>query len=395
MSFTPCKRLLSAGYRVFFLLAGLFGLLSIAIWTLWQASYGAFDLPVALPQMWHAHEMIFGYGSAAVAGFLLTAAPNWTKSGPEPLSFFAATSGLWLLGRLAMWLSGDLPTLLVALVDLTFLPILAGRILQTLLKRPKPQQLILLAAILVLWLGNLLTHVEWVGLSADTADQGLRGGLLALCALIMILGGRVTPAFTRNAMLREGREENLPRNPAPLAAMTIAPALLAALATLAGLPLQMAGAAALLAGLSGLIRVALWRGGWTLNQPILWVLHLSYALNALGFVLYGLAAIDLVSEIAALHMLGIGGVGGMTLAVMSRAALGHSGRALIAPRTVALAYALLPLAALSRLAANLSPDLHMPGIIASGLLWTLAFALYSYALWPVFWGEKQQKPALA
>lgn len=294
-----------------------------------------------------------------------------------------------------MWLSGDLPTLLVALVDLTFLPILAGRILQTLLKRPKPQQLILLAAILVLWLGNLLTHVEWVGLSADTADQGLRGGLLALCALIMILGGRVTPAFTRNAMLREGREENLPRNPAPLAAMTIAPALLAALATLAGLPLQMAGAAALLAGLSGLIRVALWRGGWTLNQPILWVLHLSYALNALGFVLYGLAAIDLVSEIAALHMLGIGGVGGMTLAVMSRAALGHSGRALIAPRTVALAYALLPLAALSRLAANLSPDLHMPGIIASGLLWTLAFALYSYALWPVFWGEKQQKPALA
>ncbi|WP_299938661.1 NnrS family protein [uncultured Pelagimonas sp.] len=392
MTASDWKRLFSAGYRVFFLLAGLCAIWVILVWEIWQASFGALSLPTAQPpHLWHAHEMIFGYGAAAIAGFLLTAAPSWTKSGPEPTSFFAVTSGLWLAGRLAIWWSGSLPLTLVAIIDLLFLPILAGRILQTLLKRPKPQQLILLVAILVFWSGNVLVHLEWAGLTQDTADQGMRGGLAALCALIVILGGRVTPAFTRNAMLRVGREENLPSNPTPLAVASIAPALLVPLALLTGAPNWVMGIVALVAGCAALVRVGLWHGAWTLRQPILWTLHLSYALNAIGFVMLGLAAFDIGSEIAALHVLGIGGVGGMTLSVMSRAALGHSGRDLIAPKPVAIAYVLVPLAALIRVAATIWPDLYMTGILISGALWIVAFALYTIALWPIFWGERIKK----
>ncbi|MGH1415166.1 MAG: NnrS family protein [Pelagimonas sp.] len=389
----PLKRLLSAGYRVFFLLAGLSAIWIILVWEIWQASLGDISLPSAQPpHLWHAHEMIFGYGGAAIAGFLLTAAPSWTKSGPEPMTFFAATSGLWLAGRLAIWWSGSLPLTAVALIDLLFLPILAGRILQTLLKRPKPQQMILLVAILIFWSGNVLVHLEWVGITADTADRGLRGGLLSLCALIMILGGRVTPAFTRNAMLRSGRETGLPANPTPLAVASIAPALLTPIALLTGAPHWVTGTLALAAGIFGLARTALWRGTWAYKQPIIWTLHLSYALNALGFVLLGAASFDFATEINALHMLGIGGVGGMTLAVMSRAALGHSGRNLIAPKAIVLAYVLIPLAALLRTAASLWPTIYMTGILLSGALWVLAFTLYTVALWPVFWGERLHKP---
>lgn len=394
MRLSSWKRLLSAGYRVFFMLAGVFAVLAVLVWEVWQASNGGFDLPIAQsPYLWHAHEMIFGYGAVAIAGFLLTAAPNWTKSGPEPWTFFAATSGLWLAGRVVMFWSGSLPVTVVAAVDLLFLPILAARLFQTLLKRPKPQQMILMVAIMILWSGNLLVHLEWMGVTQDTADQGLRGGLLALCGLIMILGGRVTPAFTTNAMRRTGREDHLPKNPASLAVVAIASALAVPVGLLVGAPLWFIGITGFVAGIAGLARVALWRGIWTRDKPILWVLHLSYAVNALGFALLGLANFNLASEVAALHVLGIGGVGGMTLAVMSRAALGHSGRALIAPKPVVIAYILVPLAALARLIAALIPQAYMAGILTSGLLWVFAFGLFTVALWPIFWGEtSRSKP---
>jgi uncharacterized protein involved in response to NO len=123
----------------------------------------------------------------------------------------------------------------------------------------------------------------------------------------------------------------------------------------------------------------------------LWVLHLSYAVNAIGFILLGLSGFDILTDISALHVLGIGGVGGMTLAVMSRAALGHSGRALVAPKLLVIAYMLVPLAALTRLIATLAPQMYAFGVLASGALWVLAFALFVIALWPVFWGERIRK----
>ncbi|NVO25357.1 NnrS family protein [Donghicola mangrovi] len=388
--FEPGKRLISAGYRVFFFLAGAWAVAAMLLWELWLAGLRPEPYAMAASE-WHAHELIFGYGSAALAGFLLTAAPNWTKARDASTAFFAVVSGLWLAGRLAMWVSSALPLGLVALIDLTVLPVVAGKVLAMLLKRPKPPQMLILAAIALIWVADLFMHLDWLGLMPGAAFTGARAGLLGLAALIVILGGRVTPAFTRNAMIRTGREDRLPRNPMPLAAVSIAPALLAAPALLFGFD-SLAAGLALLAGAIALLRVALWRGGWTLGQPILWVLHLSYALNALGLVLWGLSGLgvepEIVPEIAALHLLAIGGIGGMTLAVMSRAALGHSGRALVAPRPVALAYGLVPLAALLRMLGALVPGLYLPALLAAGALWTLGFLLYTLALTPVFWGAK-------
>ena len=392
---TVVARFFGDGFRVFFLAAGVFAVLAMIVWAGWLgvvASGGAVDLPsAAAPHLWHAHEMIFGYGAAALAGFFLTAVPNWTGARATPQVFNAMVAGLWLLGRLAVWQSAHLPAGLVALVDLAFVPVLGTTLAAQLLKRPKPQQMILLALLGLFWSGNLMVHLEWLGLSADTLWSGLRVGLFSLGALIMVLGGRVTPGFTRNAMVQSGRETGLPRNPMPLAVMAIAASVAVPLGLLVRAPDPALGLAALIAGGAGLWRVALWRGGWTRNRPILWTLHLSYAANALGFVAYGLANLGHGSEMAALHLLGIGGVGGMTLAVMSRASLGHSGRALVAPGPVALAYGLVPLAALARFAASAWPVLYYPAIFAAAALWCIAFALFTIALSPAFFGPRQNR----
>jgi uncharacterized protein involved in response to NO len=338
--------------------------------------------------------MIFGYGAAALGGFFLTAVPNWTGARAAPRLFIATVAGLWLAGRAAVWLSGGLPAGLVAGLDLAFVPVLAAKVLTQLLRRPKPQQMIFLVMLSLFWSANLAVHLDWMGWTADTADSGLRAGLLTLCAMIMVLGGRVTPGFTRNAMVRAGREDRLPRSPAPLAVVAIGAALVLPAGHLAGIGDGVLGPAALAAGAAGLARVALWRGGWTWRQPILWTLHLSYAVNAAGFVLLGLALLDRGSEVAALHVLGIGGVGGMTLAVMSRAVLGHTGRALVAPGPVALAYALVPLAALARHLGSTLPGAYYAGVLTAGGLWLLAFALFTAALWPVFWGPRAGASAM-
>ncbi len=395
---TALKRLFGEGFRVFFLAAGLFAVLAMAVWQLYltiQALGGVMQLPTAAPpQLWHAHEMIFGYASAALGGFLLTAVPNWTGAKSAPHLFIAVVAGFWLAGRIAVLASGSLPPVLVAVADLSFVPVLAAKLLAQLLKRPKPQQLIILAILTVYWIANLLVHLEWIGLTSDTVWSGLRGGLLTLAAMIMVLGGRVTPGFTRNAMVQSGREDRLPWNPMPLAGFSIAAAIALPLGYLLGLPEGLLGLLALVAGAAGLIRVVLWRGLWTRDKPILWSLHLSYAINAAGLVALGLANLGQGSEIAALHLLGIGGVGGMTLAVMSRASLGHTGRALVAPGPVALAYALVPLAALARFAGSAIPSLYTPAVLTAGALWLLAFLLYVVALWQVFWGPRQpRKPA--
>jgi len=392
---TPLKRLFGDGFRVFFLAAGLFALFSMGVWEGYQIVQAlgiTLDLPTAAPpHLWHAHEMIFGYGSAALGGFLLTAVPNWTGAKSAPDRFIAVAAGLWLAGRLAIWTSGALPPALVAVLDLAFVPVLASNLLTQLIKRPKLQQMIILAILTAFWVANLMVHLEWTGITTDTAWAGLRAGLLTLGALIMVLGGRVTPGFTRNAMVQSGREHGLPVNPMPLAGIAIAAALTQPLGYLVGAPETLLAPFALIAGTAGLIRVALWRGLWTRDKPILWTLHLSYALNALGFFTLGLADLGLASDIAALHLLGIGGVGGMTLAIMSRATLGHTGRALVAPRPVALAYALIPLSALIRCLGAEMPLLATPAVLTAGALWLVAFGLFTFALWPVFWGPRASR----
>jgi uncharacterized protein involved in response to NO len=387
------KRFFSDGYRVFFFAAAVFAVISVGIWVIWQGmnAYGAgFELPMPAPQLWHAHEMVFGFGAAAVGGFFLTAVPNWTGAKAAPHLFVAVVAGLWLLGRLALWSAGSLPPALVAVADLAFVPVLLAKVLVQLLHKPKPQQMIFLLILSLYWAANLMMHLDWMGM-ADTGWAGLRMGLVTLSAMIMVLGGRVTPGFTRNAMTKAGRTDGLPRNPAPLAAFSIAAAISQPIGYGLGLPDGIMAVTAIAAGGAGLLRVALWRGLWTWNQPILWVLHLGYALNALGFLALGLSGLGIGAEIGALHLLGIGGVGTMTFAVMSRAILGHSGRALIAPKGVAYGYALVPLAALLRYAGTVFDPLLMPATLIAGLLWAVAFGLFVACLWEPIWAPRAER----
>jgi len=310
--------------------------------------------------------------------------PNWTNAPGARQGFIALAAGLWLAGRLAIWYAGALPPVLVMVIDMAFLPVLALKILSQLLKRPKPQNMMFMGFLALLWASNGLVHLEWGGVIDNGVAPGLRAGLLATCSLIAVLGGRVTPAFTRNAMKRAGEPESAwPQSNKVVERGSLIFAFLTPLAVLAGAPDMAAGALALIFGALQIIRLSRWRWRWCLTQPILLALHAGLAMLALGLILWGLAMLGFGTEIAGLHILGIGCVGGMTIAVMSRAGLGHSGRPLLAPKPVALAYGAIALAALLRwIGPELSDVFYMPAILGTGALWVLGFALYLVAMWP-------------
>ncbi|MBO9478052.1 NnrS family protein [Shimia sp. R11_0] len=374
-------RVFSEGFRIFFLSAGVFGCLAMTLWWLWLADVHAFwETSAMMPQHWHAHEMIFGY-AAAIGGFFLTAVPNWTNSRGAGSAFIFTVFALWLLGRGAVLLAAAVPPMLVMVLDLLFLPVLSGQVLLQLLKKPKPQNLLFLIMLSALWCSNLLVHLEWVGLTEDTAEVGLRGGLMTLAALIGVLGGRVTPTFTRNAMKRQGiAEQELPATAPLLDKACILSAVLLPWAVLSGVTWLGAGVAFFAACVQAL-RLAGWKGLWTCSQPILWSLHLGMAFLALGLLLWGLAGFGLGDELAGLHVLAIGSVGGMTLAVMSRAVLGHTGRVLQVPVAVAWGFGAMAFSAVVRwVGQSVWLDLYSVTLTLSSLSWIVAMGLFLAAM---------------
>ncbi|WP_299427130.1 NnrS family protein [uncultured Shimia sp.] len=378
-------RVFSEGFRVFFLAAGVFGAGAGILWTLSLAAGGAgLDALEMAPSQWHAHEMIFGYGSAAIGGFFLTAVPNWTGAKGARIGFIAGVFGLWLIGRIALWPLGVVPPMAAMVADLAFVPVLAWKILSQLLKRPKPQNMILLSMLVALWVSNLLVHLEWTGLTDDTARQGINGGLMTLVGLIGVLGGRVTPAFTRNAMKRvEVPEADWPKTPDILNKASIVTSLVLPWAAMSGIGVLLA-CVALVAGAAQLLRLSGWKSLWTTSQPILWSLHISMGFLALGLILWGLSGFGIGQELAAIHVLGIGCVGGMTLAVMSRAALGHTGRALIAPKPVVWAYGAMAAAALMRwVGQSFLMAVYDFTLMLAGGLWVAAMVLFLIAIFPM------------
>ncbi|MGG7568541.1 NnrS family protein [Rhodovulum sp. DZ06] len=379
-------RVCGDGFRVFFTAAALMALLCMGWWAFWlavQAAGGTVDETAFAPppHLWHAHEMVFGYGAAALGGFFLTAVPNWTGAPGAQRRFLILAAFLWLAGRAAIWFSASLPPFAVAIIDLAFAPVLAFRLGRMMARRPKPQNVVPLSLLGLFWAANLAMHLEWTGMVEDAAHAGLRAGLLALAALIVIIGGRVTPAFTRNAMRRAGREDRLPQDRPPLPPIAIGAAIALPALALWGAPAVITSGAAILAGGAALARLAFWRGGWAARDPLLWSMHAAYGLLGLGLVLWGASEAGHGSETAALHVIAIGGVGLMTLSVMTRATLGHTGRPLTAPRPVVGAFGCMICAAAARAAAPLwgLETWYALALIAAAL-WILAFALFLGAL---------------
>lgn len=379
---------LTSGFRFYFLCAGLFSVFAMLAWTLWlgvHAAGGAFvSVPMSMaPHLWHAHEMVYGYTMAVMAGFFITAVPNWTGTQEAGAKFVALSGFIWLLGRLVVWLSGAFDPAAVAVVDLAFIPVLSMAILGRLARKSQVRNMIFLFLLSALFLGNLMMHLDWIGWSSGSAEAGIRVGVFASTAMISIVGGRVVPAFTRNALNRDGYEGALPRSNAWLDRLGVLFALLATLAAFPFVPEFLLGCIAFAAGAANLLRLSGWNGWAARNSPILWILHLAFLLLAGGYLVYGSTLIlAYMSETAALHLLATGAIGSMTLAMMTRASLGHSGRPLIVKRPIVLAYLMVIAAALIRSFGNLAFD-YFAVMLLSGMIWTGAFALFVWIYFPI------------
>lgn len=363
--------LFSFGFRPFFLGACLFALLAVPAWMLiWQG--GLEYSGVFQPSDWHIHEMIFGYGAAVVAGFLFTAVPNWTGRLPARGWPLALLSGLWLLGRLAAagWLG--LPALGVMAADCAFLAAVIAMIAREIIAGENWRNLKVLVPVTLLGVANACFHIE--AMSGGAADVSRRLGIAVLIFLIMLIGGRIIPSFTRNWLAKHGAE----KMPVPFGkfdAVTLVFGAAALLAWTAAPWAAVSGALLLGAGLLHTLRLARWRGLATLPDPLLLMLHLAYALIPAGLIAAGGVPFGLLEPAAAAHILGIGAIGGMTLAVMMRATMGHSGRPLAAGPALTVAFILLLGAAAARIAGSTELAAGWDGITVSAVLWTAGFAL--------------------
>lgn len=364
------------GFRPFFLLAGLAAVLLLGGWL--ALAVGRLPPPTHYDLVgWHSHEMLFGYTAAVIAGFLLTAVRNW--SGVDTLTGLplAALAAAWLAGRLLPW-SGA-PGALVALVDLAFLPLLALALHGPLRAGKNRMNLVLLPLLLGMTLANALVHAQALGLSTLTAATGTRLMLDLVLALVLLVGGRVMPFFTESA-LADARPKV--RRPVEMAGVVLLALLVVLhLAGISGPPLALvAGALALVQAL----RLAGWYQPGVFAVPILAVLYSGFAWLVVGFTLHALAALGLFMPSAATHAFTVGAIGVLTLGMMSRVALGHTGRPMRSALAIDVAFVLINLAAMVRVVlTDLWPAGHGTWLNLSGLLWIAAFALFVVVYAPI------------
>lgn len=379
--------LLTAGFRPFFLAAGAWATLSMAAWL--PLLSGEIALPSSFdPLSWHIHEMLFGFVMAVVGGFLLTAIPNWTGRAPVAGTPLAVLSGLWLLGRVACVFSSVTPAWLVVPADLAFAVALEVIAARELIAAGNKRNYPLLAPVIVLAIANLLMHLQALGVAVP-AGLGWRLGTSVVIVLISVIGGRIVPAFTRNWLNARGITPVPPS--ADMLDRTALGTLHAGMVVWTFLPdWQPVAALLLIASMLNLVRLVRWRGIATLQEPLLLILHVGYLWLVLGVALLGLSLVsDAVPLAAAVHALTAGAMGTMTLAVMTRATLGHTGRVLRADKVTVVIYALVSAAALLRIAAAWVVDGQMDLYEVAALAWVGAFALFAAEYGPMLLAVRQ------
>ena len=378
--------ILSAGFRPFFLGASIWAALSIPLWL--GAYATGLVVPTRLaPLTWHAHEMVFGFAAAAVAGFLLTAIPNWTGRMPLQGGPLATLVLLWAIGRLGVMLSAKIGALAAAFADFSFPALFLMVVAREIIAGKNWRNLPMLGALSLLLVGNLLVHLEALGL-AGTAELGDRLGLVTLLMLISLVGGRIIPSFTHN-WLAKARPRVPP--PVPVGQFDLAALIVTGLALLVWAMTPDAAVtpwAAFAAGIAVALRLSRWRGLHTIREPLLLILHVGYGWLALGLLLLGLNGLtEMLPATAALHALTVGAVGTMTLAVMTRASLGHTRRQLTAGPATRVIYALITVAAALRIFSPLAGDRIYLVLWLAGAAWSGAFGLFA-----VFYGGVLVRP---
>jgi len=384
------------GFRPFFTLAALLAALAIPLW-LWALRAGIASTPLAAaaltPRDWHVHEMIFGYGLAVLAGFLLTAMPNWTKRPPVAGLLLILLVVLWLIGRIALSMFASMPILaLVAaltfplsLCALTWYEVLSAGNRRNL---PVCVLLTLFACADVTFLGGAFE----VAAPATAVGWGERGGIASLLLFISLIGGRVIPAFSTNWMKTQG----ITALPAAFGAIDKVALLAGAIALCAFVLMpddEITGWLFAIAAAGHGLRLIRWRGWQTCREPLVLILHLGYLWMVAGLGLYALSIFSAtVSSSSSLHALTAGAVGTMTLAIMTRATLGHSAQALHAGRATSLLYALVLTGALLRVAAPWFPAHYLIALTVAAGLWSGAFVVFLVIYGPMLLGPHRQDP---
>jgi uncharacterized protein involved in response to NO len=358
----------------------LWAALVVAVWLPLLA--GSLTLPTAFaPIEWHVHELTYGYVPAVVAGFLLTAVPNWTGRLPVTGGPLLALVALWAAGRLGVLLSARIGMAGAAAIDLAFLAVLIGVMAREIVAGGNLHNLKVLVLVGLLLVGNAVFHAE--AILAQNGGYGTRIGIGAIILLIVLIGGRIVPSFTRNWLAR-ARPGRLPASFGRLDAIAVAAAAAAIPAWIAWPYAAPTAALAAAAGLLHAVRLGRWAGYRTAGEPLVLILHIAYAFVPVGFALLALsiAAPGLVAASGALHGWTVGAIGTMTLAVMTRASLGHTGQALTASPAARLIYAAIVIAAAARILCAF--DIWRDTLLTvSAAAWVLAFAGFAASFGPM------------
>jgi uncharacterized protein involved in response to NO len=374
--------LFSYGFRPFFLLGSLYAGLAILVWL--PAFMGELSLvSTFMPRDWHIHEMLYGFLPAVITGFLFTAIPNWTGRLPlrgRPLMFLVA---LWAAGRACVMFSAYTGWLAAVLIDAAFLLLVAAAAAREIIAGKKWNNLSIVVLILVLLAGNVTFHLE--AHFAGAADFGIRIGIAVVVLLISLIGGRIIPSFTRNWLVRE----NPGRLPVPFSRfdmVCVATGAIALMLWILHAEGIATGSALAVVGILHLIRLARWAGERTFHERLLLILHVGYAFVPLGFLLGACGAFGLVPVSAGVHAWMAGAAGVMTLAVMSRASLGHTGQQLTASVATQGIYIAIVVAALARICAVVEPTHSVALLYVAAFGWAAAFLGFTLTYGPMLAG---------
>ena len=378
--------LLSFGFRPFFLVACAWPAASVPIWVLAYLGYEPFG--GAITRDWHVHEMLFGYLAGVMAGFLLTAVPNWTGRLPVMGAPLAGLVGLWIAGRAAMLVSPQ--SIWAAAVDVAFLAVFALVIWREVVVGMNWRNLPVCMLVTLLALANLGVHLRPAQPGLAAACERLALGVAAM--MLAIIGGRVTPSFTTN-WLKQQRVEALPATASRFDQAVLGLAGLGVAAWIVVPDQPSAGVVLALAGVGVLLRLARWRGLRTAREPLVWILHAGYGWLGLSLVILGASVLSpaAVPKSAGIHALTVGAIGVMTLAMMTRTTLGHTGRPREAGAGTLAIYLLANAAAVLRIAATFLPSQQPLLLGLSSLAWSLSFGGFVLVYGPMLLGPRADR----
>jgi len=367
--------LFNLGFRPFFLLGALVALTFIGHWlgalkSGWQPDYFGTGI------YWHAHEMLFGFSLAIIAGFLLTAVRNWTNV-QTPYGWpLAGIVAVWLIARLLPFIP-QVPDSLIALMNLGVPLLVALGIGIPILRAGNYRNLVFIIALAGFFIASLLVHLQLLGITENTLRSGLFMALYLVVLIIVVIGGRVIPFFTERGIgdVSCTRYSWLEKALIPLTVFwlltqLLLPGIVAAVLSLTLFGLQ-------LIRLRGWYQPALWQ------HPLLWILHGGYAFIVLGFGLQALAQLEVITSTIALHAFAVGGIGGLTLGMMARVSLGHTGRPLQVNTLMIIAFGCMLASALVRISVEWLPLPWFTLLHISGGLWMLAWLLFLIRYLPI------------